>query len=141
MTVPAGWPFPRVINDMSELQRMFDRSAEVLLKQEAKAMRVDMAGTCVLRDEYDRVCAVGALIDESYYMEKLEGLPTSSNAIIRAIHNTGYGRGLPDKLLVEFLLDLQDIHDMCPVSRWPDRFLDLAKKYNLGSTVLEPYLS
>lgn len=140
MSKPDGWPFKTVIRDTSELQKMFDQCVRTLMEQGCKSQMDNLARTCVYRDGQGNSCAVGTLIEDAFYNESLEDLSPGAMPILRAIWSSGYGREMPINILVEFLSRLQNVHDMLSVDDWPDGFLQVAKDYNLSSTVLEPYL-
>ncbi len=115
-------------------QEIFDRVATHLLKQKAKAIQPGGA-TCRYRSG-DLKCAIGCLIPEDVYIRhgvEIEGIPVTNPVLRNALLESG----LPtDGLDLDFLKDLQNVHDSEPIYYWPFRLLKIAKGWHLSTAVL-----
>jgi hypothetical protein len=73
------------------------------------------------------MCALGCLISDETYHEDMEGL-VAHELLAK------FGRsilGEHSKCDLDFLQDMQSVHDNMKVSKWDDGFKEAAKKWNL----------
>jgi len=115
------------------LQQIFDKSANHLLKQGAKSKLEKgerCKNTCAYRGENGLMCAVGCLIDDAYYDSSMEGDAVDDSEEVReALEKSGidFHSNAPVLLL---LSRLQWIHDDEDVDDWPyhlDKAADVFK--------------
>lgn len=106
-------------------QELFDIVAKHLLTQNQPAVAY---GRCAYRSG-DLKCAVGCLIDDKNYNEDIEGKSIKHEKVIKAVENS---LGTPlSKEKINFLSDLQDIHDHTEPDDWKKGLEDFAVNYNL----------
>lgn len=114
-------------------QEIFSKVKKHLLAQMKKSMRESPKGrVCAYRGENNTSCSVGCLISDSEYKVNMEGyavnrLLNNFNDLVQTI--------LPNDLNEEegmyFLVLLQEIHDMCPVSDWKYQLEKLESEQSL----------
>lgn len=115
------------------LQEIFDTVVAHLRKQGKAAIRVGPGGPgCAYRGDDGTMCAVGCLIKDEFYHEKLEGHPIAAHFVMIAVR-----RSIGDLPVggLTLLSNLQDIHD---TNHWTFRpgsieewFQGVAKRQNL----------
>ncbi len=103
-------------------QEILDKVANHLLIQNEKAWDEESL-VCRYLDPEGNKCAVGCLIPEEQYSSKLEGLIASDDEI----KNLPCMQGLD----IDFLRDLQLIHDSYEPDLWRSLLVDLANKFEL----------
>jgi hypothetical protein len=104
-------------------QEVFDQVATHLLTQGAKSTRLSI---CMYRGAAGRQCAVGCMIPDEEYEERMEG-----KTIIMLVGN---GRLTHLKPHLRLLATLQSIHDnMAPVD-WQDELAIVAPLFGLTFT-------
>jgi hypothetical protein len=84
---------------------------------------------CRYRDKDGNKCAVGQLIPDNLYNEKLEMvslLTEITNPLWVALRETGIEH---TKENVDLLIDIQRIHDLHPVTSWPAYKEEFLHKY------------
>jgi len=104
-------------------QEILDKVANHLLIQNEKAWN-ENEHSCAYLDPEGRKCAVGCLIPDEQYSKELEGAILTSNPKLEALPCM---QGLD----LDFLRDLQLIHDTCDPPFWRKQLEILAKKYSL----------
>ncbi len=97
-------------------QETFNIVKEHLLKQGEQAT---INGQCRLRGANGTKCAIGALIPDEKYHSKMEWMLTGLEQF----------ELLP--LEKPFYIELQQLHDFEPVSKWPEKLKLFAVKRNL----------
>lgn len=110
-------------------QEIFNKVRTHLLAQGRKASE---GGTCRYRTETGEMCAVGCLIPGYLYTEEIEAIPVcelgSNN------HNEILEQVLPSDMAwqdgLDFLSDLQLIHDLKKPEEWPLAFAAFAEKHS-----------
>jgi hypothetical protein len=113
---------------MRTAQEIFDTVVAHLRKQGCKSEDDD---GCLYRSPNGLSCAVGALIPKYAYSPEMEN---------KALQKLLDSKLLPLDLQDEFtehhalLSDLQDLHDVIPVSLWEVEFRKTATRFNLGYT-------
>ncbi len=80
---------------------------------------------CCYRNEDGLRCFVGHLITDSEYSEKIEG------ATVRLLAESGVAFTDLTQASLDFLEELQAIHDDVPPNEWETAFADLAADYGL----------
>ena len=115
---------------MMTKQKIFTKVAKHLLKQNAKSRKTNdgiPSGYCAYRGYNGMTCAIGCIIPDEAYELRFEGEGV---------------RGLPETLFkamkvsydynsLIFLRELQHIHDLAPVSNWPEKLKMFAKNNDL----------
>lgn len=109
-------------------QQTFDRVARHLLTQGRKSVAVDDA-THRYRGPAGMRCAIGCLIPDRLYDERMEGL-----SVLHAGIYLTFGAGRED---VAFLDGLQRVHDCHGANRWPDVLKMVAWQFDLSSNAVE----
>lgn len=114
-------------NEVSELQKVFDRVALHLLQQGERS--VD--GTrCLYRGQNGLKCAVGFLIADEHYSPELENKIVSCNPEVHlALQKSGVDTSVPR--MTTMLGSLQYMHDNYPVESWHQRLSDMAHLFCL----------
>lgn len=98
-----------------EVTKVFVHVASHLIRQGRASMRPD--GLCMYRqDTFDGLlmCAVGCLIQEDKYSEKLEGEPIYNKAVQEALPDWARSRDA-----LRMLRALQYMHGRSPTKAWP----------------------
>lgn len=107
-------------------QDIFNRVVRHLLAQNARSVAAD--GTCMYRDENDRQCAVGCLIEYDAYSKYLEGRGVSDPNVRTALEQSG----VPvDHDTFVVLSRLQSIHDNLNPETWHDHLERCASDFGL----------
>ena len=89
-------------------QEIFDIVAAHLIKQNHQATK---GSNCAYRGEGGTMCAIGCLIKDEFYTEKLEGQTIYDDVVFVAVSKS-LNIGIKDNLfLKELLSDLQVFHD------------------------------
>lgn len=132
---------------IQHMQSLFDKSAFHLLTQGKPSMAVSGGSEqCKYRGPKGTSCAIGCLIPDELYSPKFETKGWSSFTPFGTLYGTKASRGRrvyellnpDDSLEVNFFLErLQEVHDGDPVHEWPDRLRDVAKEYNLKTSIIE----
>jgi hypothetical protein len=84
----------------------------------------DGDNTCRYRTQDGNRCFVGELIPDEKYSPTIEDTPVGKHIISM----------IPDATLsdIEFLQDMQTVHDNLPIREWQDGLRALADKYELS---------
>lgn len=109
---------------MSLKQELFDRISKHLLNQNKRS--TDHRGDCRYRGDNGLKCAVGAIISDKKYSEKIEGCTVYTSSVIECLPVRYQGVGS-----INFIGKLQRLHDMTPVSLWKESLKEIAAKHNL----------
>ena len=115
---------------MMTKQEIFDKVATHLLTQKKRSYA---SNSCAYRGDYGGMCAVGVLISDEFYDEKMEGSPVKDliNDFPKACKDFSDEGSL--------LQALQDIHDVWPAYEWSMRLRKCADIFDLSSAVLEKF--
>lgn len=111
---------------MNPLQSIFKRVTDHLLQQNAKSLNHD--GDCMYRGADGRMCAVGCLIADEHYSPGLESQLSSEPDVQKALEASGIEI---DEHSVKLLRELQIIHDVYDLEKWPHYLQALARKRQL----------
>lgn len=118
-------------------QEVFDKVARHLLTQNSRALfdpDNELSG-CAYRAEGGKSCAVGCLIPDDLYDEKMENVPAGRLAVefpkLRKLFNF-------DNSSI-FLSLLQSIHDSRDVRSWFYELFTFAQKHNLDNSILKEF--
>jgi hypothetical protein len=123
-----------MIPNIETKQDMFNHVATHLMRQREAANGPD--GDCVYRNLGGLRCAVGCLIDDEHYSERLEGLRLTASAVLDAVEGS-IGRsieGRHDTIPCTervILKRLQGIHDAEDVAVWAYHLRIAAHDYGL----------
>lgn len=113
---------------MSLKQELFDRISKHLLNQNHRSIKriADGDFCCCYRGDNGLKCAVGAIISDKKYSEELEGNTVTGLVVINSLPKRYQGNDS-----VNFLNQLQGIHDQTPVHLWKEGLKEIAAKHNL----------
>lgn len=121
---------------MSTLQQIFDRVALHLLRQnERSSADWYEHPRCMYRGPNGLKCAVGFLIADEAYQPELEGRSVNNMAVLAALEDSGVPV-MTMQQLGHMLLQLQGVHDGCPLPTWRKKLEEIAKKYDLTMPAL-----
>lgn len=109
---------------MSLKQELFDRISKHLLNQNKRS--TDHHGDCRYRGDYGLKCAVGAIISDKKYSEKIEGRIVYTSSVIECLPVRYQGVGS-----ISFIGKLQRLHDQTAVHLWKDGLKEIAKDEGL----------
>jgi hypothetical protein len=122
------------------MQQLFDIAAPALLAQNARSERsndiTDIDGEiteviCAYRGKDGLKCAIGHIIPDSIYQEKMEGRAVlelyTTYADFRTLISDEW-----DNELLTFLDKLQSVHDNYEPQKWRSALSDLACDFNLN---------
>ncbi|MDE2201101.1 MAG: hypothetical protein KGJ38_00085 [Burkholderiaceae bacterium] len=113
-----------------DLEDIFERVRAHLLAQQCRSEDAD--GEPRYRGLDNRRCGVGILIDDAFYCGAIERLGVSllrvpsDDLLARALRCSGVN--VDDDRVVELLIDLQDIHDLAAIERWPEALEDVRRR-------------
>lgn len=113
-----------------DIEAIFERVRAHLLAQQCRSEDAD--GEPRYRGLDNRRCGVGILIDDAFYCSAIERLGVSllrvpsDDALARALRCSGVN--VDDERVVELLIDLQDIHDLAAIERWPQALEDVRRR-------------
>lgn len=114
---------------MMTQQEIFDKVSSHLLTQNAKS---EDDGACLYRSPTGLKCAIGALIPDGLYDPVIENVPIDNIYIepgTKTLQNILREIGCDANL--DFLTDLQAIHDDFNPHEWEERLKILADEYEL----------
>lgn len=118
----------------SEKQRIFNLIHVHLLTQKAKSKgyvsALPMQRVCAYRGDGGRKCPIGYLILDSIYTPDMEGHGIKSLLITWAILASGYD--IVEEGSIEFLQELQNIHDELFVEDWEHALAFTAEQHGLN---------
>ena len=107
-------------------QQIYDTAARHLLTQNKKALNV--AGSCRYHSDDGYKCAIGCLIPDELYRTEMEGEDIEGLLIIEPKLEPIL---LNDGNNLDFLEELQIIHDCIFPEKWEKELRKFAKRYNL----------
>jgi len=110
---------------MSLKQELFDRISKHLLNQNERSEAL-VRGACRYRGDNGLKCAVGAIIPDKKYSEKIEGSSVYSSDVAQCLPIRYQGGNS-----LKFLLKLQKLHDQTAVHLWKDGLKEIAKDEGL----------
>ena len=110
---------------MSLKQELFDRISKHLLNQNERSIE-HISGVCRYRGDNGLKCAVGAIISDKKYSEKIEERTVYTSSVIECLPVRYQGVGS-----INFIGKLQKLHDQFPVDLWKQRLEEIAKDENL----------
>lgn len=119
------------------LQEAFDKVAMHLLKQGRPAKKSD--GDCVYRAADGAMCAVGCLIPDGMYDQRMEGRTVSSIMYDDEFGLASYFKTKESRALVPLLSALQRVHDSYRPEAWRNELANIAKRYDLDTSVLDKF--
>lgn len=99
---------------------IFRKVKRHLLTQNARAMK---DGSCALRADDGLKCAIGCLIPDELYHQKLDELIIWSKPMMEVLGNSGLGK--LDQLKLKLIDRLRAIHDSVAPEDWPSALDDL----------------
>lgn len=113
-------------------QEIFDKVVTHLRQQKVRATQWPGSITCYYRTSQGLKCAVGCLIPDELYNPSFEGCSVGKAWSQRGLDVVLRNIGIDDSQ-VEFLRDLQSIHDT-DIANWEDDLEELAVNYHLKYT-------
>ncbi|WP_018420706.1 MULTISPECIES: hypothetical protein [Paraburkholderia] len=99
------------------------------------AVSEDENGSCRLRGNNGRKCAVGSLISDEFYHPDIEGIGISyyrhagDGKLLRALYASNVNAYDPD--IVDLLCELEQVHDDASVDQWPHLLAVLGQRYGI----------
>lgn len=103
----------------------FDTVSQHLLSQKKMSIReTDYGLECAYRGDNGLKCAIGCLIPDELYNEKMEGI--SIHGLARKFPSLGK---IFRDVNMDMLLELQGVHDDTPVERWGERLGYVFKRF------------
>lgn len=111
---------------MNTHRQIFDKVKEHLLKQGNKA--VGDNGKCVYKASTGMKCAVGCLITDEHYYNRLETQPATNEAVCNAVRSSNKGLRITEKFK-SLLYELQTTHDNIPSPSWENHLQLVEKRY------------
>lgn len=123
------------MTDKEIMQQVVNINKAGLLAQGKKSQKnIALKGlTCAYRGEDNTKCAIGFLIPDTKYKPNFEvGIEDLMEDYSWA---AVFDLPIPEKIdeMLDFLGDLQKIHDQFDPARWQEKFIELAQNYNLES--------
>jgi hypothetical protein len=109
--------------ELPSLQPLFDRVLRGVRRQ-GYVRSTSAREACCYRGDHGMRCFVGFLLPDSVYRSDMEG------STVTMLAERGVFAGLPDEG-IEFLADLQAVHDDEPPETWEDALATLADVYGL----------
>ena len=129
------------VSEMRSLQEMFETVVSALLIQKERAGNMEIGPYsgkesfhCKYLSESGCKCAVGHLIYEDHYQEGLEDNGVGSFIVRQALKASDCPT---DKGSINFLHELQAIHDSEDIEYWKDEFEKFGKKHSLDILFFE----
>lgn len=119
---------------IQSVAKIFETVSAHLLSQ--NAVSEDGTGTCRLRGDNGRRCAIGVLVMDEFYNEQLEGLgfayykADQDGPLPQALARSGIDAH--DPLIVSLLNELEEIHDAGDTARWEEQLRGLGQEYGLS---------
>ena len=107
-------------------EQVFDQVAKHLLQQQKKSYSKD-GYTCFYRGANGLKCAAGSLIGDEEYEKRMEELSWTSLA----------DEGLVPSKHLDLISHLQEIHDSSFVEDWERELTEVAKDFEIKSSILE----
>jgi hypothetical protein len=111
-------------------QYIFDRVATHLMTQSRKSVDPTSDKLCKYRGPDGCMCAIGCLMTDEEYKPAFEGC-AATHFRYQEINGTR-----PNSYLVQFLQELQNIHDTVAVSDWKGCLIMLASDNGIQSNIL-----
>lgn len=121
-------------------QAVFDKVATHLLTQNKTSE--SSSGQCLYRStngDTTLMCAIGCLIPDDKYDPFMEGQSIDMDApdVLAALDYLD----ITNDIDIEFLGNLQDVHDCGATYEWLSYLEDLGESYNLNTSVLDKFRS
>lgn len=105
-------------------QQVFNQVARHLLTQKKRSTTlINNRTVCAYRGKFGRMCAAGCLISDKEYKKTMENKYWESITEVSKAHK---------KLIV----NLQELHDSTPPSRWLSGLKRISIEFNLKNTIL-----
>jgi hypothetical protein len=115
---------------MIHLREVFDKVKTHLLtqgKRSAKMMGTSENPLCMYRAGGGLSCAVGCLIKNEYYNERLEGYTVQTHNVSQALKASGVD--IKEPSMADMLDDLQSLHDHTVLHDWASELDCIENKY------------
>jgi hypothetical protein len=116
---------------MLSAKEIYERVSAHLLTQ--RAVSEDENGSCRLRGDGGRKCAIGSLIRDDLYCFDIEGVGIAyyrharDGALLRALYASNVN--VYDEHIVELLTELEELHDNAHVDEWPQLLEALGQRH------------
>jgi hypothetical protein len=115
-------------------REIYEHVSAHLLEQHA--VSEDENGSCRLRGNHGRKCAVGSLVSDELYHPNLEGIGigyyrhAADGTLLRALYASNVNAY--DPVIVDLLCELEQIHDNASVDQWHLLLAALGKRYGFA---------
>jgi hypothetical protein len=116
---------------MLSAREVYERVRGHLLTQ--RAVSEDENGSCRLRGDDGRKCAIGSLIRDDLYCSDIEGVGIAyyqnsrDGALLRALLASGVD--IYNEHIVKLLMELEELHDNTHVDEWPQLLAALGRRH------------
>jgi len=116
---------------MFSKKEIYERVSAHLLTQ--RAVSEDDNGSCRLRCEDGRRCAIGSLISDEIYCPNVEGIGisyyqhASDGALLQMLYASNVNAY--DQEIMALLIELEVVHDDASVSEWPTLLVDMGHRH------------
>ncbi|MDN7183586.1 hypothetical protein M0D69_37375 [Caballeronia sp. SEWSISQ10-4 2] len=116
---------------MLSAKEIYERVRDHLLTQ--RAVSEDENGSCRLRCNDGRKCAIGSLIRDDLYCPDIEGVGLAyyrhehDGALPRVLYACGVD--VYDERIVELLTELEELHDNAHIDEWPQLLAALGQRH------------
>jgi hypothetical protein len=116
---------------MLSAREIYERVSAHLLTQ--RAVSEDENGTCRLRGDGGRKCAIGSLIHDDLYCCDIEGAGIAyyrharDGALLRALYASDVD--ICNGQIVDLLTELEELHDNTHVDEWPHLLAALGQRH------------
>lgn len=118
------------------LQEIFDKVATHLLDQGCKSQREVYGETLCAYRAGNLRCAIGCLIDDAYYHDDMGSLDVRNLHFKFPTVLPALGINANDEKTLNFLDELQEVHDHFSPESWAETLVEVADRYNLNNSVL-----
>lgn len=126
----------KVNETMKTIQELFDISAVGMLKQNKRS--VNEHDECQYHHTNGNRCAIGFIIPDNRYTEDIEDNNVDSAQVWFVLHQSQVD--VQDENTMEFLKELQRVHDRTDVVDWPNELLCIAESFKLNHNSIDKWL-
>ena len=123
---------------MNKYQEIFDQVAVHLLTQNKSSMNISDVDVCAYRGQNGLKCAIGFLIADEDYVPEMD---IDGKSVSKLVSDTTFQNNPSIQRLkaldIDFLSELQGIHDRYEPVQWSIRLKALAKEYKLNQDTIK----
>jgi hypothetical protein len=111
------------------MQQIFNKVSRHLIKQNEKSL--NKKWKCAYRNTKGLSCAVGCLIPDADYYDKLEGRSVKADSVEEALHSVIGVHYDKRNTKLALLASLQYVHDGDSINDWPEKLEKVRIKFGL----------